>query len=54
MPIPEHVPTLQHARVVTVHGYFCAKPGAEIGGVAGVVKISVRQDDEWKAHGLAE
>jgi len=34
LPVPEHVPALDHSGIVAVHRYSCAEPPTEIGAIA--------------------
>ena len=51
--VPAHVAALDHARIAGVQGDFRAVLFAEISAIAGVVRISMRQDDELKIARLA-
>jgi len=46
LSIPEHIATLKHTGIVRVHGDWGAELLAKIDGIASVIKIAMRQDDQ--------
>ena len=53
LAVPAHVPALDHARVVLVHGDFCPVLLPEVSGVVSMVGIAVGQNDKLQVSGLA-
>jgi hypothetical protein len=53
LSVPEHVSAFDHSGIVIVHGDLRAELLTEIGAIAGMVKISMCQNDEIKTARLA-
>ena len=44
--VPEHVSSLHHSQVIPVHGYYALEPFSEMPGIAGMVEISMSENDQ--------